>query len=403
SPPLFLSFFPSLAFISSVTHQKKRSFFVLFHSVERGGKEGRAHIIDAPRKKPSYGMWRRPSDGVALILLLLANGAAAAVFSEGGGSGEKKEAEEGRFQQAESAMDEHLKQQYLDYLARAQAQAAEEDAEREEQEKAMADEILREAQLEALMAEMARAGGAGGSGPAMYEDDGEPMMEEDQKEVVPREVAPLEEEKIAVAPEVAKEAPKQEELIDESAESQPTDKAPTMQKKGQSEFVSFVDPDPQASKLIKSVPSVGKRTIEQVRIQNANKGGHLLFLAVGCVMAVGMVAALVGGLIRYRKNREEPDDQEYAPYAGTGPRNVKKPIKGEKGDETLAYKAQLHHYQQAKQKIICGEDNAGVAGDSEDETDEIDDENNFSVYECPGLAPTGDIEVHNPNFAADRP
>lgn len=36
----------------------------------------------------------------------------------------------------------------------------------------------------------------------------------------------------------------------------------------------------------------------------------------------------------------------------------------------------------------------GVAGDSDDETDEIDDENNFSVYECPGLAPTGDIEVY---------
>lgn len=27
-----------------------------------------------------------------------------------------------------------------------------------------------------------------------------------------------------------------------------------------------------------------------------------------------------------------------------------------------------------------------------------DDTNNFSVYECPGLAPTGDIEVQNPNF-----
>lgn len=34
-----------------------------------------------------------------------------------------------------------------------------------------------------------------------------------------------------------------------------------------------------------------------------------------------------------------------------------------------------------------------------DETSETsDDENNFSVYECPGLAATGDIEVQNPNF-----
>ncbi|RCN41980.1 hypothetical protein ANCCAN_12085 [Ancylostoma caninum] len=41
---------------------------------------------------------------------------------------------------------------------------------------------------------------------------------------------------------------------------------------------------------------------------------------------------------------------------------------------------------------------AGLESDGED--DGADDENNFSVYECPGLAPTGDIEVCNPNFAA---
>ena len=35
----------------------------------------------------------------------------------------------------------------------------------------------------------------------------------------------------------------------------------------------------------------------------------------------------------------------------------------------------------------------GVGGDSEGEEEDVEDENNFSVYECPGLAPTGDIEV----------
>lgn len=32
-------------------------------------------------------------------------------------------------------------------------------------------------------------------------------------------------------------------------------------------------------------------------------------------------------LFALSKNREEPDDQEYAPYAGTGPRNLKKAMK----------------------------------------------------------------------------
>ncbi|KAJ1349493.1 Pantothenate kinase [Parelaphostrongylus tenuis] len=40
----------------------------------------------------------------------------------------------------------------------------------------------------------------------------------------------------------------------------------------------------------------------------------------------------------------------------------------------------------------------GLESDAED--DGADDENNYKVYECPGLAPTGDIDVCNPNFAA---
>uniref|UniRef100_A0A914UNF5 Neural proliferation differentiation and control protein 1 n=1 Tax=Plectus sambesii TaxID=2011161 RepID=A0A914UNF5_9BILA len=65
----------------------------------------------------------------------------------------------------------------------------------------------------------------------------------------------------------------------------------------------------------------------------------------------------------------------------------------------MAYKAQLHHYQQTKQKIISGEE-TGVTGarhESDDSGDDADD-GDYSVYECPGLAPTGDIEVQNPMF-----
>ncbi|KAK6055796.1 hypothetical protein COOONC_06701, partial [Cooperia oncophora] len=69
-----------------------------------------------------------------------------------------------------------------------------------------------------------------------------------------------------------------------------------------------------------------------------------------------MVASVVGGGYYIKRRRSSPDDSEYAPYAGTGPGFKKK---GDKGDESLAYKAQLHQYQQAKQKIICGEDAPG--------------------------------------------
>ena len=37
--------------------------------------------------------------------------------------------------------------------------------------------------------------------------------------------------------------------------------------------------------------------------------------------------------------------------------------------------------------------------ENSDESDAEVDEADYSVYECPGLAPTGDIEVANPMFA----
>ncbi|CAJ0610430.1 unnamed protein product [Cylicocyclus nassatus] len=170
------------------------------------------------------------------------------------------------------------------------------------------------------------------------------------------------------------------------------------QKKGQNEFVSFVEP--VDSKQTKSVATLEKRRLAGAsEFSNAlpTYSSNLLMIAVGTVLIVGMVASVLGGGYYIKRRRSSPDDSEYAPYAGTGPGFKKN--KGDKGDESLAYKAQLHQYQQAKQKIICGEDApAGLESDAEDEG--ADDENNFSVYECPGLAPTGDIEVCNPNFAA---
>ncbi|EPB79984.1 hypothetical protein ANCCEY_00933 [Ancylostoma ceylanicum] len=187
----------------------------------------------------------------------------------------------------------------------------------------------------------------------------------------------------------------------EKSESQPdvVEEQPLVaQKKGQNEFVSFVEP--VDAKQTKSVATLEKRRLAGAsEFSNSlpTYSSNLLMIAVGTVLIVGMVASVVGGGYYIKRRRSSPDDSEYAPYAGTGPGFKKN--KGDKGDESLAYKAQLHQYQQAKQKIICGEDApAGLESDGED--DGADDENNFSVYECPGLAPTGDIEVCNPNFAA---
>ncbi|CAJ0955321.1 unnamed protein product, partial [Mesorhabditis belari] len=197
------------------------------------------------------------------------------------------------------------------------------------------------------------------------------------------------------------EQPEKEQKESISEQNSVSDEKPVEkpQKKGQSEYVSFVEPEVVGYRQ-RDVQSLEKRRLAQSIHGNSYSprgDSNLAMMAVGCVLVVGIVGGAIGG-IAYRRRKESPDDSEYAPYAGIGP--FRKGKKDTKGDDALAYKAQLHHYHQAKQKIICGDD--APVGLESDEEECPDDENNYSVYECPGLAPTGDIEVHNPNFAAQH-
>uniref|UniRef100_A0A4W4GWF6 Neural proliferation, differentiation and control, 1b n=1 Tax=Electrophorus electricus TaxID=8005 RepID=A0A4W4GWF6_ELEEL len=69
------------------------------------------------------------------------------------------------------------------------------------------------------------------------------------------------------------------------------------------------------------------------------------------------------------------------------------------GDKTLAQSAQMYHYQHQKQQMLSlkqrDEPKIPESGATSDEENEDGD---FTVYECPGLAPTGEMEVKNPLF-----
>jgi hypothetical protein len=72
------------------------------------------------------------------------------------------------------------------------------------------------------------------------------------------------------------------------------------------------------------------------------------------------------------------------------------------GDKKLAQSAQMYHYQHQKQQMIAmekanNENKAEYSDNSDGETEEGD----YTVYECPGLAPTGEMEVKNPLFKED--
>lgn len=67
-----------------------------------------------------------------------------------------------------------------------------------------------------------------------------------------------------------------------------------------------------------------------------------------------------------------------------------KDVSPSSGDRRLAQSAQMYHYQHQKNQIIAmenqnsGEQNGSL---SDIETDEENEEGDYTVYECPGLAP----------------
>uniref|UniRef100_A0A3B4FBF8 Neural proliferation, differentiation and control, 1b n=1 Tax=Pundamilia nyererei TaxID=303518 RepID=A0A3B4FBF8_9CICH len=70
------------------------------------------------------------------------------------------------------------------------------------------------------------------------------------------------------------------------------------------------------------------------------------------------------------------------------------------GDKKLAHSAQMYHYQHQKQQMLSLRKHRvePKVPDSAASTDEENEDGDFTVYECPGLAPTGEMEVKNPLF-----
>lgn len=135
-------------------------------------------------------------------------------------------------------------------------------------------------------------------------------------------------------------------------------------------------------------------------------GSDALFIAivVACSLA-GFVGLLVAGVCWYKlnKNIKAASEVDYPAYGVTGP--TKERLGSGPGDRKLAQSAQMYHYQHQKQQMIAMEKaNGEMKHDaSEDESEEENEEGDYTVYECPGLAPTGEMEVRNPLFNEETP
>ncbi|XP_030817364.1 neural proliferation differentiation and control protein 1 [Camarhynchus parvulus] len=123
----------------------------------------------------------------------------------------------------------------------------------------------------------------------------------------------------------------------------------------------------------------------------------VLGLIVVCTVA-GISALIVAAICWYRLQKEV----RLAQKADYSAQRVASPLPYDKispGDKTLAQSAQMYHYQHQKQQMLSLEKHKEEPKlpDSAS-SDEENEDGDFTVYECPGLAPTGEMEVRNPLF-----
>lgn len=91
------------------------------------------------------------------------------------------------------------------------------------------------------------------------------------------------------------------------------------------------------------------------------------------------------------KRTKAAADVEYPAYGVTGPNRDSAAGIGvaaaTAGDRKLAQNAQMYHYQHQKQQIIAMENTTRSAAHSEQPSEDENEEGDYTVYECPGLAP----------------
>nr|XP_032526683.1 uncharacterized protein LOC116777314 isoform X4 [Danaus plexippus plexippus] len=125
--------------------------------------------------------------------------------------------------------------------------------------------------------------------------------------------------------------------------------------------------------------------------------GVALIAAAGLAFTMAFVG-LAFGWYTLSKKAKAAADVDYPAYGVTGP------TVDASGDRKLAQSAHMYHYQHQKQQIIAMERNGMEQRNgsvSDPESEEENEEGDYTVYECPGFATTGDMEVKNPLFKED--
>ncbi|XP_078479337.1 neural proliferation differentiation and control protein 1 [Lampetra planeri] len=125
-----------------------------------------------------------------------------------------------------------------------------------------------------------------------------------------------------------------------------------------------------------------------------------LLLVAAMVSTVAAVSALVTmAACWYRLHRAGGMVQkaDYRVCSAHSPGSQRPPTLP-RADSRLAHRAQLYHYQQKRQQLMAMDRETEESQTPNSLTDSENEEGDITVYECPGLAPTGEMEVNNPLF-----
>ncbi|XP_037609247.1 neural proliferation differentiation and control protein 1a [Sebastes umbrosus] len=133
----------------------------------------------------------------------------------------------------------------------------------------------------------------------------------------------------------------------------------------------------------------------------ASKNDHIIVIMISLCVAVGAVAVILATVcfVKLQKDTRLTQKVDYPAFGGAGvPAAVANGTS--MGDKNLAQSAQMYHYQHQKQQMLSMGNNKPEQKVPETEvtSDEEEVGGDFTVYECPGLAPTGEMEVKNPLF-----
>uniref|UniRef100_A0A452SAN9 Neural proliferation, differentiation and control 1 n=1 Tax=Ursus americanus TaxID=9643 RepID=A0A452SAN9_URSAM len=126
--------------------------------------------------------------------------------------------------------------------------------------------------------------------------------------------------------------------------------------------------------------------------------GLALVLVVACSVA-GAAALAVAALCWCRLQRDIRLTQKADYAAPQAPGSPATPGISVPGDRGWRNSAEMYQYQHQRQQMRCLERHKEPPKELESlSSDEENEDGDFTVYECPGLAPTGEMEVRNPLF-----